>query len=105
MKIENDLYEKGGGVCYQATLITEGMDDEELLSAIVSEWPEYRKILDQQHATSGMSPEDVVKFWEINKEVLPTMFKIARILMLGQPSSAAAERVFSVLSTSFRPFQ
>jgi len=35
MKIVNDLYEKGGGVCYQATLITEGIDDEELLSAVV----------------------------------------------------------------------
>eukprot|EP00733_Pompholyxophrys_punicea_P000535 Pompholyxophrys_punicea_v1_NODE_155_length_3151_cov_4.974483.p1 type:complete len:402 gc:universal NODE_155_length_3151_cov_4.974483:1287-82(-) len=43
----------------------------------------------------------ILKWWKQQKTQLPTWFFVVRQLMLLQPSSAASERVFSLLNNSF----
>ena len=40
-------------------------------------------------------------WWKRNEEVLPNWSNTCKSVLLVQPSSAAAERVFSILSNSF----
>lgn len=50
---------------------------------------------------SDVSPDfDVLEWWKCNKDDLPHQSLAARKVLVVQPSSAAAERVFSVLSSS-----
>ena len=44
---------------------------------------------------------NLLDWWKSNASVLPNWSSIARKIMLLQPSSAAAERVFSLLKASF----
>ena len=46
---------------------------------------------------------DVVKWWKSHEEngTLPNWTRSCRLVLLVQPSSGAAERVFSVLTNSF----
>ena len=44
---------------------------------------------------------DTVEWWSRNKQDLPHWSSVAQKFLLLQPSSAAAERVFSILSSSF----
>jgi hypothetical protein len=44
---------------------------------------------------------DLAIFWKSVSQELPALAKICRIAMLYQPSSAAAERVFSMLKSQF----
>lgn len=44
---------------------------------------------------------DCVKWWKDCENTLPTWATAARKVLVAQPSSAAAERVFSLLNSSF----
>ena len=48
---------------------------------------------------------DPLQFWKLNSPQLPHWSSAARRILLVQPSSAAAERVFSMLTTSFGDLQ
>ena len=48
---------------------------------------------------------DVLQWWKQNESVLPCWAAAARKSLLVQPSSAASERVFSLLKSSFNPQQ
>ena len=55
---------------------------------------------------SGVSADiDILDWWGKHSEELVTWSSIAKDLVLIQPSSAAAERVFSILKSSFGPQQ
>ena len=47
------------------------------------------------------SPVTDIEWWRMNSESLPKWSVGARQILLIQPSSAAAERVFSILTSSF----
>ena len=50
----------------------------------------------------GVDPSiNVLEWWKDNQEVLPIWSSAASKIVLLQPSSAAAERVFSLLNASF----
>jgi len=76
-------------------------EDEQRISDIAGEWVTYRALLDPIRPSRQMSGEDLRTFWEAHKEALPHMFACAQDLLLGQPSSATAERVFSILAQTF----
>lgn len=76
-------------------------EDEARIELIVQEWITYKQCADMAHCTGGMSAEQVTAFWEANSDVLVNFFEAAQDLILGQPLSAGAERVFSVLASSF----
>ena len=44
---------------------------------------------------------DPLEWWKSNASALPCWFRAAKNILLVQPSSAAAERVFSLLKSSF----
>lgn len=56
-------------------------------------------------ADDGSSGIDLRAFWRGKREQLPNMYAMVRKIMLVQPSSAACERVFSLLTSTFNPQQ
>ena len=48
---------------------------------------------------------DLLHFWKLNSPQLPHWSSAAKKILLVQPSSAAAERVLSMLTTSFGHLQ
>ena len=55
-----------------------------------------------QAAAQDIDPSfDILLFWKRHENDLPTWAKAARQVLLVQPSSAASERVFSLLRNSF----
>ena len=44
---------------------------------------------------------DVIKWWKNHQNELPAWAEACKLVLLVQPSSAAAERVFSLLESSF----
>ena len=47
------------------------------------------------------SQTDVLEWWKLHEAQLPNWAKACQMVFLVQPSSAAAERVFSILTNSF----
>lgn len=43
----------------------------------------------------------IMPFWAANRKLLPTWCKLVRVVVAMTPSSAAAERIFSILKRSF----
>ena len=68
----------------------------ETLSGLKEELPSY--IAKCTDVSSSISPVD---WWKLNSGSLPKWSSAARKILLVQPSSAAAERVFSLLKASF----
>ena len=57
---------------------------------------------------AGVTPKptaEVVTWWKNNSNELPHWSNSLKRVLLVQPSSAAAERVFSILKSSFGPQQ
>ena len=48
-----------------------------------------------------MKKVDILDWWGKNEELLPNWSTAAKKAVLVQPSSAASERVFSILNNSF----
>jgi len=49
----------------------------------------------------GSEQFDPLEWWKLNADELPNWSSAARKVLLLQPSSAASERVFSLLKASF----
>lgn len=68
----------------------------EKLNDLKSELPTYLA------AAEDISPQvDPVQWWKSHESSLPKWASACRLVLLMQPSSAAAERVFSILTNSF----
>ena len=70
------------------------------ISSLKSELPDYLSRADGTAA--DYCP---LEWWKLNCVHLPVWSKVARKILLIQPSSAAVERVFSILNSSFGPHQ
>ena len=71
-----------------------------ITSGLKDELPDYLA------RASGTSQDiDVLEWWKLNASTLPNWSEAAKKIFLLQPSSAAAERVFSVLKNSFDEHQ
>ena len=72
------------------------LKDPTVIAGLKAELPSYLA------KTADVSPDfDCLEWWERNCGQLPNWSSAARKVLLVQPSSAAAERVFSLLSNSF----
>jgi hAT family C-terminal dimerisation region len=76
-------------------------DNPELFRAILKDWPTYRGKIDEEKMKQDLDEKEILSFWERNSLALPGMYSAAQLLILGQPSSASVERVFSILQSSF----
>jgi hypothetical protein len=79
--------------------------EPETVNQLIEEWPKYVDFVKEENVPRDLTPQQVIDFWNAHATALPVMYAVARKLILGQPSSAAAERVFSVLATSFSETQ
>ena len=76
------------------------LNSEEILDGLKGELPSY------QAKVSDVDPSiDNLQWWKQNESALPCWAAAARKVFLVQPSSAASERVFSLLKSSFNPQQ
>ena len=72
------------------------LNSQELLAGLKEELPMY------VGKCADIDPQfSVVDWWKCNCSHLPKWSAAARQILLVQPSSAAAERVFSLLTASF----
>ncbi|CAB4039355.1 RNA-directed DNA polymerase from transposon BS [Paramuricea clavata] len=69
------------------------------LDGLVAELPAYLA------ASTGVHNDDILAWWKRHEDVLPRWSREARKIFLCQPSSAAAERAFSLLKASFNEQQ
>ena len=76
------------------------LDDSSILDGLKQEFPAYIA-----KAANVEALVDPLPLWKKYKTDLPNWSVAACKVVLVQPSSAAAERVFSILSTSFGPQQ
>ena len=53
-------------------------------------------------ATEDITPDiDIMNWWKRHEKEMPAWSEACKLVVLVQPSSAAAERVFSLLQNSF----
>ena len=72
------------------------LDSETIMDGLKQELPSYQaKVMDLDPAI------DILQWWHQNEHDLPCWAAAARKVFLVQPSSAASERVFSLLKSSF----
>ena len=72
------------------------LDSETIMDGLKQELPSYQaKVMDLDPAI------DILQWWHQNERDLPCWAAAARKVFLVQPSSAASERVFSLLKSSF----
>ena len=76
------------------------LNSKTILDGLKGELPSYlAKVTDID------SSIDILQWWNQNESALPCWATAARKVLLVQPSSAASERVFSLLKASFNPQQ
>jgi hypothetical protein len=95
-------YERGGVIAHRFS------DDE--MSSMVKEWPAYMDLCSRMPVEQDdLKPDHIMKratfFWKVARVQVPNLAKLARYAFLLAPSSAAAERVFSVLKRFFSLLQ
>ena len=74
--------------------------EDSLVDRLKDELPQY------QAAVEDVSQEvDTIKWWKDHQNELPAWAEACKLVLLVQPSSAAAERVFSLLENSFSSSQ
>jgi len=72
------------------------LDSTSTIDGLKTELPLY---LDAAEDVSAQT--DVLQWWKFHQLELPKWAEACSLVLLMQPSSAAAERVFSILSNSF----
>ena len=78
------------------TLLQFPFVDSAMTECLKTELPRYLS------AAEDLSPDyDVIQWWKTHESDLPNWANVCKIILLVQPSSAAAERVFSLLQNTF----
>ena len=88
----NDIHQKAADVRELANFPFIYDND---VDGLILELPQYLA------ASSGVHATDILDWWKRHKEALPRWSREAAKICLCKPSSAAAERVFSLLKASF----
>ena len=78
------------------------LDSDEIINGLKAELPDY---LAAAEDVSVLNEEQKVEWWHRQEERLPRWVTVVKQVLLIQPSSAAAERVFSILKASFNEQQ
>ena len=78
------------------------LDSDEIINGLKAELPDY---LAAAEDVNVLNEEQKVEWWHSREERLPRWATTVRQVLLIQPSSAAAERVFSILKASFNEQQ
>ena len=81
------------------------LDDEHYSSGLKKELGSYLAECLASKEIEKNPPKDFLQFHHERKGARPIFAETVRILVLIQPSSAAAERAFSILNSTFTPFQ
>ena len=76
------------------------MNSDAIINGLKAELPVYLAA-----AVNVLSEEQKVELWHRQEERLPLWATAVKQVLLIQPSSAAAERVFSILKASFNEQQ
>ena len=74
------------------------LDNDATIDGLVRELPQY---ITATQDVAIESEERKVEWWKVHEERLPNWSSAVKKVLLVQPSSAAAERAFSLLSASF----
>ncbi|CAB4024421.1 RNA-directed DNA polymerase from transposon BS [Paramuricea clavata] len=74
------------------------LDDDAIINGLGQELPNYLALSD---GVQVQTEDDRVKWWARNASTLPKWAAVVRKILLVQPSSGAAERVFSLLNSTF----
>lgn len=74
------------------------LDDDGIIAGLSQELPHY---LATAEGTQVATEEDKVQWWARNQENLPNWSAVVKKILVVQPSSASAERVFSIMSNHF----
>lgn len=80
------------------------MDSDAIINGLKAELPVYLAAAEDVNVTV-LNEEQKVKWWHRQEERLPRWATAVKQVPLIQPSSAAAERVFSILKASFNEQQ
>ena len=72
------------------------LDKDDVILALLHELPQYLA-----EAEDASNQTDALQWWQEKATVLPHWVKAFSKVLLVQPSSAASERVFSLLKASF----
>jgi hypothetical protein len=67
---------------------------------MTTEWQDLLNLYAELRDATNLSPPELHSFWFINRNKVPAWARAARIFCLLLPSSAAAERAFSIWRTS-----
>ena len=78
------------------------LDNDTTIDGLVRELPQY---VTANHDVAIECEGRKVEWWKVHEERLPNWCSAVKKVLLVQPSSAAAERVFSLLSASFHEQQ
>lgn len=73
------------------------LDSNEVIANLQAELPTYLAQAEGVRVEDGQQ----LKWWQDHQDQLPHWARAAKLLVLVQPSSAAAERVFSLLRAAF----
>ena len=74
------------------------LDNDTIINGLAEELPKYLALSD---GVQVQREDDKVKWWARNVKTLPKWAAVVRKILLVQPSSGAAERVFSLLNSNF----
>ena len=74
------------------------LDDDGIIQGLVVELPQYMAIAD---GTALDTEEEKLLWWSRNEATLPNWSSAVKKVLLVQPSSASAERVFSLMNNFF----
>ena len=74
------------------------LDDDAIINGLAEELPNYLALSD---GVQVQTEDEKVKWWARNAETLLKWAAVVRNILLVQPSSGAAERVFSLLNSNF----
>ena len=78
-----------------SSLLASSFITESLLAALKEEFPQYVALAED------VSPDyNIIKFWKTYSDAIPNWGKAASKVFLAQPTSAAAERVFSIMNNN-----
>ena len=78
------------------------LDNDATIDGLVRELPQY---ITATQDVAIECEERKVEWWKVHEERLPNWSSAVKKVLLVQPSSAAGERVFSLLSASFHEQQ
>lgn len=74
------------------------LDNDAIIQGLTAELPRYLAVAD---GADLQTEEEKLQWWSRNEANLPNWSSVVKKVLLVQPSSASAERVFSIMNNFF----